>query len=196
MNQLSRQRQLMLFGTLGVMIASVALRMTVFDNTQASVVQAHDTIPVAKQRLELLRRKAAMVPGKEVVLKQALADLQQREAGLVQADTAELARAHLMQVVDAAAHSNGFEPTGAMILPEPRPLGKEYGQVLVGRQFNCGIDQFVNFLSALANEPEILATETVVVNPVRNKNKDIAVRLTLSGVVSKKLLPPKKGDGF
>ena len=76
--------------------------------------------------------------------------------------------------------------------PEPKALGKDYGQVSVGQNFTCGIDQLVNFLSAIANEPEILATDTIIVAPVRNKNKDITVRLTLSGVIAKNLVPQKK----
>jgi hypothetical protein len=192
MSQSSRSRKIALYGTLGLMAASVAVR-TVMDNSRNAVVASHDTIPMAKQRLEILRRKAATVPGKETVLKQALAELAEREKGIVQADTAEQARAHLMDVLHKAAVANGFDSTGAAQLPEPKALGKDYGQVSVGQNFTCGIDQLVNFLSAIANEPEILATDTILVTPVRNKNKDIMVRLTFSGVIPKKLVPEKKG---
>jgi hypothetical protein len=194
MNHLSRSRKITLFGTLGVMLASVLVRYGPFANDQGSVVASHDTIPVAKQRLEILRRKAATVPGKEAVLKQVTAELQAREKGIVQADTAEQARTHLMDVLHRAAVANGFDSTGASQLPEPKALGKdkEYGQVFVGQNFTCGIDQFVNFLSGIADQPEILATDTIVVAPVRNKNKDITVRLTFSGVIPRKLVPEKK----
>jgi hypothetical protein len=194
MNHLSRSRKITLFGTLGVMLASVLVRYGPFANDQGSVVASHDTIPVAKQRLEILRRKAATVPGKEAVLKQVTAELQAREKGIVQADTAEQARTHLMDVLHRAAVANGFDSTGASQLPEPKALGKdkEYGQVSVGQNFTCGIDQFVNFLSGIADQPEILATDTIVVAPVRNKNKDITVRLTFSGVIPRKLVPEKK----
>jgi hypothetical protein len=127
-------------------------------------------------------------------LKQVTAELQAREKGIVQADTAEQARTHLMDVLHRAAVANGFDSTGASQLPEPKALGKdkEYGQVSVGQNFTCGIDQFVNFLSGIADQPEILATDTIVVAPVRNKNKDITVRLTFSGVIPRKLVPEKK----
>jgi Type II secretion system (T2SS), protein M subtype b len=192
MSQSSRSRKIALYGTLGLMAASVGVR-TVMDNSQNAVVASHDTIPMARQRLEILRRKAATVPGKETVLKQALAELTEREKGIVQANTAEQARAHLMDLLHKAAVANGFDSTGAAQLPEPKALGKDYGQVSVGQNFTCGIDQLVNFLSAIANEPEILATDTILVTPVRNKNKDIMVRLTFSGVIPKKLVPEKKG---
>jgi len=190
---MTRNRQISLYGTLGVMIASVLVRYGAFSGGD-SVVVAHDTIQVATQRLELLQRKAALVPGKEEVLKQ----VQAREKGVVQAGTAEEARAHLMDVLHRTALANGFSTQSATELPEPKTLGKnkEYGQVSVGQNFTCGVDQLVNFLAAIANEPEILATESIFVQPPLNKNKDIVVRLTLSGVIPRKLLPVKKGDNF
>jgi hypothetical protein len=194
MNQLSRSRKIMLYGTLASMLAGVLVRYGVVGGDPGTAAASHDTIPVARQRLELVRRKAATVPAKEAILKQVTAELQERERGIVQASTAEQARAHLMDVLHAAATANGFDSQGASQLVDPKPLGKdkEYGQVAVGQNFTCGIDQLVNFLSAIANEPEILATDTINVSPVRNKNKDITVRLTLSGVIPKNLIPEKK----
>ena len=157
-----------------------------------TVVASHDSIPVARQRLEILRRKAATVPAKEAILKQVTAELQEREKGIVQASTAEQARAHLMDALHTSAVANHFDSTGASQLPEPKALGKDYGQVSVGQNFTCGIDQLVNFLSDMANEPEILATDTIIVAPVHNKNKDVTVRLMLSGVIPKSLVPAKK----
>jgi hypothetical protein len=191
MNHLSRNRKLMLFGTLVVLVAGVLVRYGVVGGG-SSVVASRDSIPVAKQRLEILRRKAATVAAKEAILKQVTAELQDREKGIVQAATAEQARAHLMDVLHAAAVANRFDSNGASQLPEPKPLGKDYGQVSVGQNFSCGIDQLVNFLSDIANEPEILATDTIFIAPVRNKNKDITVRLMLSGVIAKSLVPEKK----
>lgn len=191
MNHLSRMRKIWLFGTLGVMLAGVIVRYSgVADSNQ--VVESHDTIPVAKQRLAILRRKAATVPGKEAVWKQVSAELAAREKGIVTADTYEQARAHLMDVLHQTATANGFDSQGATQLPEPTALGKDYGQISVGQNFTCGIDQLVNFLSAIANQPEILATDTVVVQPLRNPKKEINVRLTFAGVIPKKLVPAKK----
>jgi len=194
MNQLSRGRQILLYGTLGVMIVAVFMR---FRGGQEQVVASQDSIPVARERLEILRRKAATVPAKEAILKQVSAELQEREKGIVQASTAEQARAHLMDVLHATASANGFDSQGASQFPEPKALGHDYGQVAVGQNFTCRIEQLVNFLSAIANEPEILATDTLYAAPVKNKTKDITVRLTLSGVIPKSLVPVKKqGAGF
>jgi hypothetical protein len=61
--------------------------------------------------------------------------------------------------------------------------------------FTCGIDQLVNLLAALANEPEILATNQIQVTGGNDKKKNLQVRLNLSGVVPRKLVPEKKGVG-
>ena len=198
MNLLTRKRNITLFGTLGVMLAAVLVRYAAFSGNPDVVEASHETIPVAQKRLEILRRKAALAPGKEVVLKQVTAELQEREKGIVQADTAEQARAQLDELIHRTALANGFDTTGAAQLPEPKALGKDkdYGQVSLGRNFTCGIDQLVNFLSAIANEPQILATDTIFIAPARNPNKEVMVRLTFSGVVPKKLIPVKKGDTF
>jgi hypothetical protein len=193
MSELSRGRKLSLYGTLGVMLASVLVRYGVVGSDSNAVVSSHDSIPVARQRLDILRRKAATVPAKEEILKQVTVELQDREKGVVRVATAEQARAHLMEVLHATAVANGFDSQGASQLPEPKPLGKDYGQVAVGQNFTCGIDQLVNFLSAIANEPEILATDSILVAPVRNPNKDISVRLMFAGVIPRSLIPEKKG---
>ena len=65
--------------------------------------------------------------------------------------------------------------------------------VSVGETFTCGIDQLVNFLAAMANEPELLATDEIQHHGRPDKNKNIQVRLNLSGVVPRKLVPDKKG---
>jgi len=193
MNELSHRRKILMYATLAAMTAAVAVRYGVMGGGErAQVVASRDSIPVARQRLDTLRRKAATLPAKEAILKQVTAELQQREKGIVLASTAEQARAHLMDVLHSTAVANGFDSQGASQFPEPTALGQDYGQVAVGRNFTCAIDQLVNFLSAIANEPEILATDTVYVTPVRNKNKDITVRLTLSGVIPRSLVPQRK----
>jgi hypothetical protein len=62
-------------------------------------------------------------------------------------------------------------------------------------RFTCLIEQLVNLLAALANEPELLSTNEIQVTGGPDKNKTIQVRLTLSGVVSKKLALEKKTGG-
>ena len=56
------------------------------------MVAPTDSTALAEKRLARLRDTAATVPQKEEVLKSVAADLAQREAGLIQADTAPQAR--------------------------------------------------------------------------------------------------------
>jgi hypothetical protein len=158
----------------------------------APVVAAADSIPLAERRLERLRQLAATVPGKETVLKQARMELESREAGILKADTTPQAQAQLMDVIRRVATANGIDARGAEEL-RVRPLANDYGEVLVAVTFTCGIEQLVNFLATLANEPQIIATDEINVSGGTDKKKAVQVRLSLSGVVPKKLIPAKRG---
>jgi hypothetical protein len=157
------------------------------------VVAPSESIPAAENRLQRLRQIAGTVPGKEAMLKQASAELESREKGILKADTAAQAQAQLLNVIHTLAAANGIDARGAEGFPAPKPLAADYGEVSVPVTFTCGIDQFVNFLAALANEPEILATNEIQVTGGNDKNKNLLVRLSLSAVVSRKLVPEKKG---
>jgi hypothetical protein len=185
MSALTRDRKSILFVVAAVLLVAVLARYGVFSGSDtAPTVAAVDSVPVAEKRLELLRKKAATAPGREQALAKVKAELQEREKGIVLAATSEEARAHLLETLHGTASANGFDARGANILPQPKPLGQD---------FTCGIDQLVNFLAALANQPEILATESIYIGARGDKNKSVQVRLTLSGVVPRKLVPEKKG---
>jgi hypothetical protein len=141
-----------------------------------------------------VRQLAALVPGKEALLHQANAELATRERGLITADTAEQAKAQLLDVIHRVAAANGIDARG-LEQSNVKQLANDYGEVSVGVTFNCGIEQLVNFLAAIANEPQILATNEIHVSGGGDKKKNIQVRLSLSGVVPKRLVPAKKGVG-
>jgi len=158
----------------------------------SDVVAPADSIPVAEKRLERLRLVAGTVQGKETVLKQVTAELSTREKGILQTETAAQAEAQLLEVIRRIAGANGIDARGAEEL-RVRPLANDYGEVMVAVTFTCAIEQLVNFLAALANEPEVLATDEIHITSSNTKQKTIQVRLSLSGVVPKKLVPEKKG---
>jgi len=173
--------------------ALLILRFVVFSDKEPVVVAATESVSMTEKRLERLRELAAMGPGRETVLKQVSAELQSREKGILMAETSAQAQAQLMDVIHRVAAANGFDARGAEQLGEAKPLGTDYGEVTVTETFNCGIEQFVNFMAALANEPQIVATNDIHITGGRDKNKNIQVRLSLSGVVPRKLVPVKKG---
>ena len=174
----------------------VALRYTVFADKTPQVVAPVESSAVAEKRLARLRDLAATVQGKEETLKKALADLEIREKGLIQADTVAQAQAQLLDTIHRIAASNGFDARGADQFSEAKPLGTDYGVVSVTESFTCGIEQLVNFLADLSNVPEILATNDLQITATNDKKKNIQVRLSLSGVVPRKLVPVKKAGSL
>ena len=157
------------------------------------VVPSADSITTAQQRLARLREIAAMVPQKEEILKTVAAELARREAGLIQADTGPQARAHLLEVLRRLCASEAIEvktaELGAIV-----PLGDAYGSVNVAVQMECRIEQLVNLLAAVAAQRELISTTDLrVTAPSDSKEKLIGVRIGVSGVVPRKLVPDKKG---
>ncbi|MGA2271642.1 MAG: type II secretion system protein GspM [Bryobacteraceae bacterium] len=182
-----------LFILLGGLLLIAVLRFGVYGDRQPQVVAPAESIPATENRLERLRRVAATVPGKEAVLKQAGAELETREKSILKADTAAQAQALLLNVIHTVAAANGIDARGAEGFPAPKALADDYAEVSVPVTFTCGIDQFVNFLAAIANEPEILVANEIQVTGGNDKRKNVQVRLSLSGVVPRKLVPEKKG---
>jgi hypothetical protein len=184
---------------LACMAVSVALKYIFFAGDGApKVVAATTSIPLAEKRLQRLREHAASLPAKEALLKQVTAELATREHGIIQADTAPQAQAHLLDTIHRIAAQNGFDARGADQFTEARPLGDAYGVVSVTESFTCAIEQLVNFLAMLDSQPEILSTNDIHISGGNgmDKQKKIQVRLSLSGVVPRKLVPVKKGPNL
>jgi predicted RNA-binding protein YlqC (UPF0109 family) len=59
--------------------------------------------------------------------------------------------------------------------------------------FTCGIEQLVNLLAALGDQPQLVATEEIRVNHGNDKKKNVQVRLMVAAPVVGKLIPKKKG---
>jgi Tfp pilus assembly protein PilO len=193
---LDRRTALLL--VLGVAVV-LMVRFMVFGDKPAAVVAASDSIPMTEKRLAKLRADVATVPGKEQVARLVMNDLAAREKGMVRADTAAQAQAQLLEIVRRTGKDEGIDVRGAGEM-RVRPLANDYGEVIVAVSFNCRIDQFVNFMADLANLPELVATSDIRVttaNVANLKDKSVTVRLALSGVVPRKLVPEKKGvDSF
>jgi Tfp pilus assembly protein PilO len=175
--------------------AVLILRFGVYADKTSEVVAPIESTPIAEKRLDRLRQVAATVPGKEAILKQVSAELATREKGILKAETAAQAQAQLLEVIRRTANANGIDVRGAEEL-RVRKLSDDYGEVLVAVSFTCAIEQLVNFLSGIANEPEILATNEMHIAAANAKQKTVQVRLSLSGVVPKALVPDKKGTSF
>lgn len=163
-------------------------------SSTVAVAASTDSVSMAEKQLSKLRDAAATVPSKEQMFKQASGDLALREKGIIVADTAQQAQAQIIQALRKLAHDeNPPVEIRSQELGEVRPLGDIYGEVLVTVQVECGIDQLVNILAGLSARPELIASNELRVTSANPKAKTIMVRLTVSGVVPRKLVPGKKG---
>jgi len=152
-----------------------------------------DSVDRSEKRLAMLRKQAALLPGKQAVLKQVSLELAQREKGLIPGDTAEQAQAQLLQIVKRVAlQQTPPLEVGQVELGRPRPFGAAYGQVSVSITVNCRIDELVNYLAALSAQPELTATEEIRFGTSNPKQKTMPVRLTISGLVMRRIVPERK----
>lgn len=152
---------------------------------------------VLEKRLSKARTLVLQVPDKQALLKQAQADLGVREKGMLVGDTAAQAQAQLFQILRRVGRAQGPPiEVRANEIGQARVFGDDYGEVSVSVSFECGIEQLVNLLADLGAQPELLATSEIRVGQANGTQKVIPVRLTISGIVPRKLIPEKKGLAF
>jgi type II secretion system (T2SS) protein M len=186
-------RKTAIFLCVGV-AAVLLLKFVVLADKQAPVVGATENIPAAEARLRRLREIASTVPAREELLKQATGELEAREKGILKADTAAQAEAQLQEKLHRVGMANDIDIRG-IEEQRVRPLGTDYGMATVSVRFTCRIEQLVNFLAALTTEPELFSTEEIGITGSPDPKKVIQVRLTVAGVVARKIAMEKKAGG-
>jgi len=181
-----------------VVVAGLALigwrLWSVYGEHNDAAVTVKEDIPTAQHRLQRLREIAATVPSREQLLKQAQAELASREKGVLVAPTEAQAQAQLLGTLNDLAKANGISTQGSEF--RDRVLTKDYGEVGVTVRFNCRIEQLVNLLAAIADQPQILATNELRLYGGADKSKVMQAMLTVTAVVPRKLLPDKKGGNL
>ena len=195
MNPQERNRRALI--ALGI-LAPLILGYYVFssDDSPAPIVEAVDNIPSAEKRLARLREIAATVPGKEQILSQVRKELAEREKGLIQADTPAQAQAQLLQILRKIAKAQ-TPPVDlrSTEVGQAKAFGKDYGEVAVSANFDCGIEQLLNMLSDITSQPEAMGTSELRVAAANPKQKTMPVRLTVSALVRRGIVPEAKGAG-
>ncbi len=151
------------------------------------------TIAAAELQLAKMRQSVARVPGKDGVLKQVTAELAEREKGLIDADTANQAQDQVLQIVRKIASSQSpAVEIRSVELGAPRPFGDSYGEVTIMAVFECHIEQLLQMMADLTARPELVAMSDLRMAAANPKQKTVNVRMTVSGIVPKRLVPSKK----
>ncbi|MGC2657292.1 MAG: type II secretion system protein GspM [Bryobacteraceae bacterium] len=153
-----------------------------------------DAVALQEKELSHLRILAAALPSRERQYKQAGTDLATREKMLIEATDEKLAQERLLAVVHklAAAQAPPLE-LRTTELAQPKPYGN-YGEVTVTVNVACRIEQLVNFLSDLSAQPEAIGSEDLHIFGINEERKEMQVRLTVGGLIPKRLLPKKKAS--
>jgi hypothetical protein len=156
-----------------------------------------DSASTAEKQLDRLRQLAATVPAKEAILQSVQADLDKREANFIGGDTAAQAQAQLLQNLrKLCASATPPIDVRSVELGSVVPLGDFYGAANVAILIDCPIEQLVNLLTAIASQPELIYTSELRLTSQNNpKEKTVGVRIGVTGVVSRNLVPGKAGAG-
>jgi hypothetical protein len=191
-----RERRALVVLAAGVLLILV-LRFSLSEPAAPTVGAAPESIPQAEGRLAKVRQRAATLPAREQALKVLMAELATREKGVIRADTLAQAQAQLVQIVRrlTSAQTPPIEVRSVEI-GQARPLGEQYGEIWVPMSFECRIEQLVNLLADMTAQPELIATSELRVSMASQEAKTISVRLIISGVVPRKLVPEKRGLGL
>ena len=153
-----------------------------------------ESVDHSERRLANLRNALATVGGKEEQLQQASIELADREKGLIPGDTANQAQAQLVQIIRRVAKEQAPPIDIRQIeLGQPRAYGDAYGLVAVSVSMDCRPDEIVNLLATLTQQPEMIATDEIRFGMANVKSKSMSTRMTISGVVPRRLIPEKKG---
>lgn len=192
----TRQRRALAALAAAVLLILI-LRLTLPDPDKPSVAAAPDSISRSESRLNRVRQRAATLPAREQALKVLMAELAAREKGVIQADTLAQAQAQLVQIVRRLTSSQTPPIEARSVeIGQARPLSEQYGEILVPISFECRIEQLVNLLADMTAQPELIATSELRVLMASQKDKTINVRLIISGLVPRKLVPEKRGLGL
>jgi len=169
---------LLLLAALGI---AALLQLDIFAPGAASGA-AGSSLEVAEQRLLLAEVKARQLPLAEAELDAAKRQLDVLEQGLLKSESAALAQAEMRQLIGDLLAAEGITMESSQFAAVQLD-SEDYAQVPLNVNFQCGIEQFVNLMAAVANAPELLATRRIRVTPENRATKSVRVQLTVAGLL-------------
>jgi hypothetical protein len=177
--------------------AAVFSAVYLWPEADSATVGAVSSIPQVEKRVTRLRRLSAAVPARQEILTKVDRELASREKGVIQAETPAQAQAQLLQIARRVAQAQNPPVVfkGTEFAP-PRAFGDAYGEVVMTVSIDGAIEQIVNFLADVSNQPELIAVSDLQLAQVSSKQKLVPARITFTGVVPRKLVPQRKESAF
>lgn len=154
----------------------------------ADVSTSSDSIEQLESAFQLAQVKARQKPvaaAELATLEQALARLESQ--ALVSA-TSELAQAEMRTLIGDLLAAEGIAMAGSRF-GQIALVGDNYAEIPITVDFNCGIEQFVNLTTAVANSPRLLVTRRIRIRPGAQETKAVQVQLTVAGYLPAERTP-------
>ena len=144
--------------------------------------QERAELPLRETALMKYRQALASVSMDEHTAESLQNRLRETESGLLQNTSSALAAAEFQDWIRQTTANHGIELRSSQFLAL-RPQADGYAQVPLGLQFQCRLDQFVNFLTDLRSGPKIVAIPRLQIQSNGGPEKLIIVSLTVAGVM-------------
>ena len=171
------RRALMILLTAGALFAVMQLDFF-FPSTGSPLVGG--SIEGAQERFldaQVQARQKPLVGAESQEAAKALAEF---ESGLLQAESAELAKAEMRQVVGNLLVAEGITMRASRF--GNVELEQDYfAQVPLTVDFDCRVEQFVNWMTTLSNSERLLTTRRIVLRPTKTETKAVRAQVTVSG---------------
>jgi len=138
------------------------------------------TVKGVEQAFRLAQAKARRKPLVDAEAQAIARELAEIEKRLLASENAALAKAEMRQLVEDLLTAEGIAMRGSrfgIVALE----GEEYAQVPLIVDFDCQIEQFVNWMAAVANAPQLLSTRRIRLNPAKRETKSVRVQVAVSG---------------
>ena len=143
--------------------------------------QARTDLPLQETALIKYRQALAAAGAEKTTAETLEKRLREVESELLASATPALASAELQDWVRQTAANHAIEVRSSEFLAV-RPQSNGYVQVPLGLQFQCRLDQLVNFLSAMHSGPKILAVPRLAIQSSGGVEKLLSVNMTIAGV--------------
>lgn len=144
--------------------------------------EAGANLPLRERTLAKYREAVQTVGLRSAETVSLEARLREAEAGLLTSETTALASAELQDLVKQLTSAQSIDVRTSEFLTV-KPLGGNYLQVPLGLQFQCRLDQLVNFLNELQGGSKCLAVSRLLIQTTGAKEKLVSVNMTVAGIM-------------